>query len=663
MRFLVAIAGIVLILFGGTYWVLFTKSGNEMLIPFIEKKASEAAKAPIKISIFRLTPSSLALDATYQESINIKVEGAIAILSKSFDLDYLVEADSLKTPQININEPISLKGNVKGDLKDINVKGIGVVFEAPASYDVQILNKNLSRAVIKVENLSIQKMQALVNQPVLAYGRGDLHVNIVQKDGVPFGSAKIEVFDGRLNEDAIFKQFSVKLPQNITYQANFDAVLRENRVDGKGVVDTSLGKLLLNNSVYELKTQKLESDFELLVPDLSALEELAGIALRGKLAAVGQVQGDKNGIQARARTESFGGKIEAIYQEDKAFVAGEDVRLDKILYALVQPPLASGEVNFDLKMDSLANKKGDLALTVLNGVLLQAGMKELTGLDWPQKTEFGLNSKALINDALIDYEATFKSSLADISGIKGVFDTKGLSTQTPFSLHVKELSDLAFVTSRPLKGPMQMDGTIKLANGSVNVHGETGLLDGKSTIDFENNQLLVDLKNFSMLRLSEVLDFPYVFEAIGEADAKYDVIQKQGEFSLLLPEGHLRQSELVSLVQALTGFDLIQETYTNSTLKGVIKNEMVGFDVTMEGEQSYLKVDQGVLNLEANSINAPFALKVENKDLSGVIKGGISKPKVSIKASEYIQKKITKELEKHVPEEAGDVVKELLKLF
>jgi hypothetical protein len=83
----------------------------------------------------------------------------------------------------------------------------------------------------------------------------------------------------------------------------------------------------------------------------------------------------------------------------------------------------------------------------------------------------------------------------------------------------------------------------------------------------------------------------------------------------------------------------------------------------MEGEQSYLKVNQGVLNLEANSINAPFALKVENKDLSGVVKGGISKPKVSIKASEYIQKKITKELEKHVPEEAGDVVKELLKLF
>ena len=134
MRFIAVIVGIVLLLFGGTYWVLFTESGNKMLIPYIESKASEAAGASIQISIFRLTPSSLALDAIYQESVHVRTEGTLSLLAKSFDLDYVIEADSLKTPQINIDEPISLKGNAKGDLKDINIKGC-LLYTSPSPRD------------------------------------------------------------------------------------------------------------------------------------------------------------------------------------------------------------------------------------------------------------------------------------------------------------------------------------------------------------------------------------------------------------------------------------------------------------------------------------------------------------------------------------------------
>jgi hypothetical protein len=41
----------------------------------------------------------------------------------------------------------------------------------------------------------------------------------------------------------------------------------------------------------------------------------------------------------------------------------------------------------------------------------------------------------------------------------------------------------------------------------------------------------------------------------------------------------------------------------------------------------------------------------------------MSGPKVSIKASDYIQKKIGKELDKRLPEDTSGAVKELLKLF
>ena len=663
MRFIVVMVGIVLLLFGGTYWVLFTESGNKMLIPYIESKVSEAAGAPIQISTFRLTPSSLALDAIYQESVHVRTEGTLSLLAKSFDLDYVIEADSLKTPQINIDEPISLKGNAKGDLKDINIKGIGVLFEAPASYDVRLLDGALARAVAMVENLSIQKLLGLANQPILAYGRGDLQVNITESSGSPAGTAKIQVHDGSLDEKVILDQYGVELPQNVTFQANFDAHMQGDEVKAKGVVDSSLARLLISDGVVQTNSQAWQGDFELFAPSLKALEGLAGMPLQGKIVISGQAQGDTKGVQARVKTESLGGKIEGIYKGDKVFVTGENVALEKILYTLVQPPLARGGLNLEAQMDSIANKKGTVVLNIPKGELLGAGMEELTGMNWPKVSGFEFKSNALLNKESVEYDANLESSLASVRDIKGTLDTATMSTQTPFSLHVEKLSNLAFITGRALQGPMQMSGIIKLTDGIPFLQANTEVLGGQSVITFENSVALVEASDFSMERLSEVADFPYVFEATGKANVKYDAVKKQGDFSLLLPKGHLRQSELVNLVRTFTGFDLVKETYTDSTLKGVIKDQMVGFDVAMQGEESFIKIDQGILDLDAQSINAPFALKVQNKDLSGAIKGKMSEPKISIKTSDYIQKKIGKELEKHLPEGAGGAVKELLKLF
>ena len=663
MRFIAVIAGVLFILFGLTYWVAFTESGNKMLIPYIESKASEALKAPVKISIFRLTPSTLSLDAVYQESIHVKTEGGLSILSKSFDLDYAIEADGIRTPQISINEPISLRGNVVGDLKDMSIKGVGVIFEAPANYDVQLQGGLLSRAVAKVENLSVQKVLGLVNQPIVAYGRGDLHVNISDNGGTPSGDAKIQIHDGRLDEKMVLEAYGVELPPNVSYQANLDASLQGTKVAAKGVIESSLAKLLIDNGLFDTGSQTWKGDYELIVPNLSAIQKLARVPLQGQILVVGEASGDAKGIQARARTESLGGKIEAIYQGDKAYLMGEKVELDKVLYTLVQPLFASGAIGFDIQMDSIEKKKGKASLSIPSGQFLGEGMKALTGMQWPKSTAFELKSNALIDDKIINYDANFESKLASIRDIKGEFDSDEMATQTPFSLHVNELSDLAFATGRALKGPMQMVGVFKLSQGIPYVEANSEVLGGKSVIVYENSIASLKANNFSMQRLSEVVDFPYVFDALGDANATYDTVQKQGEFSLLLPKGHLRQSELVNLVRTLTGFDLVQETYTDTTLKGVIKDQMLGFNVALQGEQSFLKIEQGSLNLEASTINAPFALKVQNKDLSGVIKGPIGEPKISIKASEYIKKKIGKELEKHVPKGSGGAVKELLKLF
>jgi hypothetical protein len=180
----------------------------------------------------------------------------------------------------------------------------------------------------------------------------------------------------------------VSLPPKVLYQANIDAKLQGTQVQANGVVDSSLARFLIESGLFDTKSRSWKSDFELFVPSLSAINTLAGMPLQGKMLVVGEASGDKREAQARAKTESLGGKIEAIYQGDNAYVNGENVDLEKILHTLVQPPLANGKMNFEFKMDSIANKKGAADLHISQGAILGSSMKELSGLDWPKSTSF-----------------------------------------------------------------------------------------------------------------------------------------------------------------------------------------------------------------------------------------------------------------------------------
>ena len=104
---------------------------------------------------------------------------------------------------------------------------------------------------------------------------------------------------------------------------------------------------------------------------------------------------------------------------------------------------------------------------------------------------------------------------------------------------------------------------------------------------------------------------------------------------------------------------MTKELYANTKLEGTIKKELVNFIFDMNGKESSLRVPKGELNLDSEDLNAPFELKITNKDLSGSVKGKMSAPKVKISASSYIEQKI----KKHVPEEAKDLLKGLKKLF
>ncbi len=590
MRFVAIALGVLLVLFGGTYWVLFSTSGNKILMPFIEKKAQEAIGAPFKIELFRLTPNLLKLEAVYQNSINAKVEAKFSLFAKSFDVDYRVFGDKVVTPTLIINESIDIEGNAKGSLGDFYLKGIGVVFEAPATYEARVSQARLANATINVENASVEKLLGLAAQPLLTKARANLRVNIVEKNGASSGTAELELFDGVLDSKVVEAEYSLKLPPIVTYQAVVKAFMEDNKIKANGVLDSNLAKLAIKEAKFNISTKVLGSRFDLHVKDLSKLVEMTGVPLQGSFDAKGDLSFDEKNILVNANSASLGGNLDVVYSDDKVFVKGKDLDIEKILFTLVQPLLAKGKIELKADIESIENTKGVVHAKVQNGNLSGKELKALVDLEWPNFIGFETILDATIDKENINFKADLQSDLANIDGIKGSFDTKSLMLESIYDLHVKDLSKLSFMTGQVLKGSLEANGKVKLENDKPYFDVMTDVLGGKTLLVFENDTARLEADGFSMERISEVADVPYVFKATGSANAKYNISEEQGEFSIQIPQGHLLDNELVRLVQVATRFNMLTETYTDTSLKGIVKNQMVGYDFAMQGKESFMKV-------------------------------------------------------------------------
>jgi len=244
---------------------------------------------------------------------------------------------------------------------------------------------------------------------------------------------------------------------------------------------------------------------------------------------------------------------------------------------------------------------------------------------------------------------------------------KGISPyqQIPFqySLHVKDLNNLYMFTNRAMKGELQVDGNYAYVEKKIQLDGASDFLDAKTTFTLDDNVLHVNSDDLSIVKITDMLYYPKVFDSFSTLEADYNLTSEVGVVSINALNGKLMKSELTDLVQAVSGFDLSTEIYKDSLFRGVVNKNKVDFSLLMNGLESYFKIPDGYVDLGTNKIKSDFDIKIKNKDLQGSIKGSLEKPIVELSGSEYIKQKLDKAIDKNVPEEWKDTAKGLLKLF
>ncbi|MBE0490766.1 MAG: hypothetical protein IBX44_00775 [Sulfurospirillum sp.] len=648
----------------GLYFLVFTSNGNAFVKPYLEAQLQKKLNKKVTIESFALRTNFIDLELLAQDASRVIINGDFSLMDQAFDLHYILLANSTLTQEFGLQNLVAFKGYIKGNIEDFTADGIGEIFNAKTNFEAHIKNKKLFGVSVDTKGLQIEEILRFAKQPLYSKGLLDVSANIKpDAQNKLFGDGRINIQFGQLDAGVIEQTYAIKLPNNITYRGDIVFNLQDTLISTSSNIISNIAKVEAKKTTYDIESKKLQSDYVLHVGDLASLKELMGIELLGSLLIHGEIVQSPNNLLLTARSDLFGGKLDALLENQKANVKLEDISIQDVLTMLKQEQILVGKTDLQLQISDVNAGIFEASITMPQGTMLAKSLTHMSGKVFPKDLPSKFRFDAKGSKELLTAGGFFDFSYGVLNIDDLVFGSKEQSLRSNYALHVEDLSQLDFLLGRKIFAPLNTKGEFQKIGTILALNGASDLLDAKTDYALKDDLFTLDTTQLQTEKLTKALGYPNVFSSYASLHADYNLNKNIGRFEAEAINGKLIASQLSDLVFALSGFDMTQEIYKQSTLKGLIDHEKVDFQVLMEGLQSNLELQEGKYNLNTKQINTGFAINIQNKDIQGSIKGDIQKPKVSINSSQYLRQKLDKVIDKNVPDEWKEPVKNLLKLF
>ena len=667
MRYFVIGFLVIVLAVQGVLLMLFSATGNDLLLPHLNAYLKEDIKKyKVEVSQFRLGLHTLSFVAKVNESIDLKAEGKIDLLSQTFDLDYTLDAEEIKTKRISLKEHISVKGNVKGHEDDMKIKGKGIAFESYIEYDLRRLEDDLQDIKIHMKKAEISKILAVLNYDSYAEGLLTLDVDMPQYDPLnPQGKAKIFIPHMTLNAKKISKDFDIRLPGKTLITADLLATSKEDKVSLEGTFKSNLANLNVSKGTYDPRTKDFDANYHLEVNDLSKLNILVKRELRGTLGILGKASQKNDVLHVSGSTKSFGGKSSFNYKEDKLDVIFTNIKTETLLYKLGEKNYISGRTTANIKLSSLKKGTGTFNSHVKGNVNTKV-VKQKTKTDLGKTFYVNAQLKGNVKGKKIFSHIVLDTTMAKIKAKQFVYDLKAKSYHTDYSLDIPDMRKLEPLTKKAFKGNMYLSGEIKKEKDLV-ITGHGKEFDGSIDFRLVNDQLKADLRGATVSKVMVMLGYPQVIEAVSEARADYNVKKRKGTVYGTLDNARILPSQLTTMLEQYAHMDLTHERFNDSKFVAKIDKHIINFTLDATNKRNYIRVTKGFLDKGTDALRAHVDIEMEGKDFVANIQGTLDHPKVTLDSSRYLEKKVNKKLDelidKNIKGEGAEQLKSLLKGF
>ncbi len=442
-----------------------------------------------------LTPNKAEVKSNLSSSIaDIFMNKTVIDLStKNVKTDYKIDIKNLAKLEGIVSKKLNgeflTDGNLKAFDDTIQIEGSSDIFEGITKYNAEFINLKPSNVKFSIENARLEKLLQVINEPIYSTGSLNIDANIKNADLNKLDGTIISKIDDALviNEVAnvVFKQ---NLQDKLNYSLEIDTSLVPNQAISKTYIETTMGNLTAQKSVYDFNENSFISDYLLNIEDLGKLKDISKMKLKGKLDINGQISNKDNNFSANGNSNTLGGTFDFDLKNDKLNANLKNIDVQELSNMLDYSKIFDSKANFVLDYDLLV-KKGDLTGKLINGHFLENDftllINQLTKGDLTKEVYESFDIDSKIDDKVLTSNLIMKSQNTQIISKDSVLDLK------------QNLIDA------------KIDTTIKDKTFAVKVNGETSnpkiSLDAKDLLKEQLNKQLEKKKDKIQEKLNKAL--------------------------------------------------------------------------------------------------------------------------------------------------------------
>lgn len=609
MKILAWIFGVLLVICGMIYTLIFTSLGNAILAPRIEAFVSEKIAMPFKLNEFKLGFNDLKISSTINGELSISTSGKYSILDKNLDLKYKIYANSFSSMPLNLN----IAGDVKGSFENILANGSGNLAGSKLRYVTRIVDFNPLELKLDARNLDLAQLSLIALKKPYLRGFASITADVALKNGTQFGFANINAPKIGADNALINKDYGIKLPKNFNANLNSDISVNNSILTAITTLNTNLANANAQKTSYNLKTNELNTDFNLDIANLANLEPLISQKLNGSVKIALNTQIKNNKMQfLDAQINGLGGNIMAKLVNGELNAQIKDIKLAEALSLASLPPLAKSQINGFAKITGLNNPQnanGNASLKFSKGELDYKQMNKILNSDLKSNIIFTGDTKISVLSGVLNLDALLDSPALKMAKLSAKYELNTASGDADFNANIPNLG-LIFGSKAKTSAYIKANANFKnnaITKANIDING----LGGNINATLNNQSLQANINNIQAGNVFAIIAQDELFS--GSLNAKInlsslDITKLNGQGQISLNNAVFNAPNLSKMLDV----KFPQNSKFNLNAKVSFKDSLAKFNALFNSDLAKLDELNGIYDIKQNALNADFKASVAN---------------------------------------------------
>lgn len=417
------------------------------------------------------------------------------------------------------------------------------------------------------------------------------------------------------------------------------------------------GSYITSNGTYGLFSKTIDAKYNIKIAKLENISPLTKMNLKGPFSTNGDIKGSKHLLNISGISDVASSKTNYRLTMRELKLASinmsiKNAKLEKILYMLNKPQYAKANLNVNAKLNNLSSNKkaeGTIIAALISGSLNPAVIKNMP------HTTFNASDYTNIKNGVAISKIKANSSIAKLIINKMIFQMNSSTLKSDYKLIVPNLDKLYFVTNQHLRGNITINGNVKKDKKLI-VTAHSNALGGKVDIKLVDNQTTTTIRNIQVVKLTNMLMYPRIFDSVMNGDISYNLNTKKGIMNANLINGHILPNKMTFLLHHMARFDITKEIYKKTNIVSHINDKIITSDLDMQSRLTHITSKNALVDMKDEKVDAKLKIDIKKRPVYVKIKGNIKHPEIKLDIKELFMKKIQKKVNKLVPKNMQNII-------